>query len=84
MTVQFALLQARLDEGVRNVKQTVEKINSSYSENISVFDSIISMINELSRKEVDENALRSLEANAKTLGETCEAKLKSLEESDTK
>ena len=69
------LHSSALEEGVWNVEQTLIEVDTSYSENISVLDSIISMINELSRKEVDENTLRSLEANAKTLGETCEAKL---------
>ena len=42
------------------------------------------MISEVSRKGKDENTLSSLEVNAKTLGETCEKKLRSIQKSDTK
>ena len=73
-----------LEEGVQNVKQTIDKTNSSYSENISALDKIISVINELSRKEEDATTLSSLEANAKILGETCETKLRSIRESEEK
>lgn len=73
-----------LEEGVQNVKQTIDKTNSSYSENISALDKIISVINELSRKEEDANTLSSLEANATILRETCETKLRSIRESEEK
>ena len=73
-----------LEEGVQNVKQTIDKTNSSYSENISALDKIISVINELSRKEEDANTLSSLEANATILRETCETKLRSIRETEEK
>lgn len=73
-----------LEEGVQNVKQTIDKTNSSYSENISALDKIISVINKLSRKEEDANTLSSLEANATILRETCETKLRSIRESEEK
>ena len=80
----FFINSSALEEGVQNVKQTIEKTNSSYSENISALDKIISVINELSRKEEDATTLSSLEANAKILGETCETKLRSIRESKDK
>ena len=81
---RILITSSALEEGVQNVKQTIDKTNSSYSENISALDKIISVINDLSRKEEDANTLSSLEANATILGETCETKLRSIRETEEK
>ena len=63
-----------LEKEVEKVKQAVTDVKNSCEENLSALDEIISSISEPSAKEKNEDALRSLKANAEIV-EICEEKL---------